>query len=95
MLLLFLLMSKGGERLFVLSLCCRTHFGHHKKKGRLLKGGACSTQLKTVLMMSKAMHHVHHWFRLSPDFLYFALGVIDKVLHVKQVCIKLCQPSNS
>jgi len=71
------------------------HFGHHKKKGRLLKGGACSTQVKMILMMSNAMHHVHHWFRLSPDFLSFALGVIDQVLHVKQVCIKFCQPSNS
>jgi len=38
MLLLFLLMSKGGERLFVLSLCCRTHFGYHKKKGDCWKG---------------------------------------------------------
>jgi len=56
----------------------------------VLKGGACSTQVKMVLMMSKAMHHVHHWFRLSPDFLSFVLGVIDQVLHVKQVCIKLC-----
>jgi len=35
MLLLFLLMSEGEERLFVLSLCCRKHFGHHKKWGSL------------------------------------------------------------
>jgi len=49
-----------------------------------LKGGACSTQVKMVLMMSKAMHHVHHWFRISPDFLAYALDVVDQELHVKQ-----------
>jgi len=46
-------------------------------------------------MMSKAMHHVHHWFRPSPNFLSFALGVVDLDLHVKQACIELYQQSNS
>jgi len=63
--------------------------------GRLLKGGACSTPMKMVLMMSKVMHHVHHWFRLSSDFLTCALDVVDQELHVKQACIKLYEPSNS
>jgi len=49
----------------------------------------------TVLMMSKAMHHVHHWFTISPDFLACALDVVNKKLHVKQACIELYQPSNS
>jgi len=52
--------------------------------GWVLKGGACSTQVKMVLMMSKAMHHVHHWFRISLVFLACALDVVDQELHVKQ-----------
>jgi len=35
-----------------------------------------------ALMMSKAMHHLHHWFRFSPDFLACALDVVDQELHV-------------
>jgi len=65
------------------------------KRGRLLKGGACSTPMEMVLIMSKVIHHVHHWFRLSPDFLSLALGVADLELHVKQACIELYQLSNS
>jgi len=61
----------------------------------MLKGGACSTQVKMVLMMYMTMHHVHHWFRISPDFLACALDIINQELYVKQACIELCQPSNS
>jgi len=55
----------------------------------LLRGGVCSTSTKMILMMSKVMHLVHHWFRLSPVFLSFALSVVDLELHVKQACIEL------
>jgi len=58
MLLLFLLMSKGGERLFASML--QDTYWPSSKRGRLLKGGACSTPTKMILMMSKVMHLVHH-----------------------------------
>jgi len=44
------------------TLCCYVagHILAIIKKGRLLKGGVVSTQVKMVLMMSKATHHVHY-----------------------------------
>jgi len=41
--------------------------------------------MKMVLMMSKVMHHVNHWFKLSPEFLSFALGVVYRELHVNKL----------
>jgi len=41
-------------------LCVAGHILAIIKKGEMLKGGAISTQMKMVLMMSKATHHVNY-----------------------------------
>jgi len=39
--------------------------------------------MKMVLMMSKAMHHVNYYFRISPAFLAYALNVVEQKSYVK------------
>ena len=82
-LFLFANVQKGRKVVCLVSILQDT-FLPSSKRGRFLKGGACSTQVKMVLMMSKAMHHVHHWFRISPDFLACTLDVVDQALHIKE-----------
>jgi len=52
--LLFLLMSKGGERLFIFFLCYRTQLAIIKK-GEIVERGSLLNSMKMILMMSKVI----------------------------------------